>query len=81
MTSGLPPLRPINKTHNSKSDETRTSHSHAAGKSDFGQHSVLRRNGIDVPELSVTFYGMTEFRIDDPDGNRLWIGQNKSSAL
>lgn len=25
--------------------------------------------------LETTFYGMREFRIDDPDGNRLWIGQ------
>jgi hypothetical protein len=31
---------------------------------------------VDVPELGVTFYGMTEFRLDDPDGNRLWIGQS-----
>ena len=38
-------------------------------------HKHLRRNGLDVPDLEVTFYGMTEFRIDDPDGNRLWIGQ------
>lgn len=28
---------------------------------------------INVPEPSVTFYGTTEFPIDDPDGNRLWI--------
>jgi hypothetical protein len=27
--------------------------------------------------LDVTFYGMTEFRFDDPDGNRLWIGEVK----
>ena len=27
------------------------------------------------PDLDVTFYGMTEFRFNDPDGNRLWIGQ------
>nr|WP_277420174.1 VOC family protein [Xanthomonas sp.] len=38
-------------------------------------HRQLRHNGVDVPELQVSFYGMTEFRIDDPDGNRLWIGQ------
>jgi hypothetical protein len=25
--------------------------------------------------LEASFYGMTEFRMDDPDGNRLWIGQ------
>jgi catechol 2,3-dioxygenase-like lactoylglutathione lyase family enzyme len=39
-------------------------------------HKQLRRNGLAVPDLEVSFYGMTEFRIDDPDGNRLWIGQN-----
>lgn len=40
-----------------------------------GYHRAARDNGLDVPDLEVTFYGMTEFRIDDPDGNRLWIGQ------
>ena len=43
-------------------------------------HKQVRRNGLVVPDLDVTFYGMTEFRIDDPDGNRLWIGQNTSSG-
>jgi catechol 2,3-dioxygenase-like lactoylglutathione lyase family enzyme len=38
-------------------------------------HRQARANGVDVPELDTTFYGMREFRIDDPDGNRLWIGQ------
>jgi catechol 2,3-dioxygenase-like lactoylglutathione lyase family enzyme len=38
-------------------------------------HRRARENGLDAPELDVTFYGMTEFRIEDPDGNRLWIGQ------
>jgi uncharacterized glyoxalase superfamily protein PhnB len=42
-------------------------------------HEHLRSNGVAVPELQVTFYEMTEFRIDDPDGNRLWIGQNAST--
>ena len=32
-------------------------------------------NGLAVPELDVMFYEMTEFRIDDPDGNHLWVGQ------
>ena len=41
-------------------------------------HQQVRSNGIAAPDLDVTFYGMTEFRIDDPDGNRLWIGQNTS---
>ncbi len=39
-------------------------------------HERLRQEGVAVPELNSTFYGMTEFRLDDPDGNRLWIGQN-----
>jgi len=39
-------------------------------------HRQLRGNGLPLPDLDVTFYGMTEFRIDDPDGNRLWIGQD-----
>ncbi|MDN5781285.1 MAG: VOC family protein [Luteimonas sp.] len=38
-------------------------------------HRQVRGNGLDVPELETAFYGMREFRIDDPDGNRLWIGQ------
>lgn len=38
-------------------------------------HQQLRAAGLAVPDLDVTFYGMTEFRIHDPDGNPLWIGQ------
>jgi uncharacterized glyoxalase superfamily protein PhnB len=41
-------------------------------------HRQARANGLSVPELDVTFYGLTEFRLDDPDGNRLWIGQRTS---
>lgn len=41
-------------------------------------HRLVRDNGLAVPDLEHTFYGMVEFRIDDPDGNRLWIGQNPS---
>ena len=39
-------------------------------------HRQVRSNGLDVPDPDVTFYVLTEFRIDDPDGNRLWIGEN-----
>jgi catechol 2,3-dioxygenase-like lactoylglutathione lyase family enzyme len=39
-------------------------------------HAQARKNGLDVPDLDVTFYGLTEFRLNDPDGNRLWIGQS-----
>ena len=42
-------------------------------------HEQVRKNGLDVPDLEVTFYGMTEFRMDDPDGNRLWIGQEPTT--
>jgi uncharacterized glyoxalase superfamily protein PhnB len=38
-------------------------------------HRWVQANGVNVPDLEVTFYGMTEFRIEDPDGNQLWIGQ------
>ena len=40
-------------------------------------HRELREKGLDIPDLDHTFYGMTEFRFDDPDGNRLWIGESK----
>ena len=43
-------------------------------------HCRARENGLLVPELEETFYGMTEFRLEDPDGNRLWIGQEAASA-
>ena len=41
-------------------------------------HGQVRRNGVKIPDLEITFYGMREFRINDPDGNRLWIGQEPS---
>jgi uncharacterized glyoxalase superfamily protein PhnB len=31
--------------------------------------------GLALPEVEATFYGHAELRIEDPDGNRLWIGQ------
>lgn len=40
---------------------------------DFHRRAI--DNGLTVPPLATTFYGMTEFRLEDPDGNRLWIGQ------
>lgn len=40
-------------------------------------HRRALSNGLDVPEIEGTFYEMTEFRIEDPDGNRLWIGSPK----
>jgi len=43
-------------------------------------HRQVRSNGLDVPDLNVTFYGLTEFRFNDPDGNQLWIGQDTSTV-
>lgn len=39
-------------------------------------HRQLRAQGLVIPELERSFYGMHEFRMQDPDGNRLWIGQS-----
>lgn len=43
-------------------------------------HAQVRGNGLEVPDLDVTFYGMTEFRFEDPDGNRWWVGQTRTPA-
>ncbi len=42
-------------------------------------HQQVRMNGLAVPDLEVAFYGLTEFRLDDLDGNRLWIGQSPAA--
>ena len=42
-------------------------------------HAMIRKNGVDIPDLEVSFYGMTEFRMDDLDGNWLWIGRDNSN--
>lgn len=41
-------------------------------------HSQVRSRGLEIPALERTFYGMTEFRLTDPDGNQIWIGQASS---
>lgn len=43
-------------------------------------HRRAGENGLTVHDVDDTFYGMTEFRIEDPDGNRLWIGQDKGAS-
>jgi uncharacterized glyoxalase superfamily protein PhnB len=43
-------------------------------------HALLRENGVVVPDLEVSFYGMTEFRMEDLDGNRLWVGKDTSAS-
>jgi catechol 2,3-dioxygenase-like lactoylglutathione lyase family enzyme len=37
-------------------------------------HQMVRSSGQDIPEITTTFYGMSEFRLKDPDGNAIWIG-------
>lgn len=44
-------------------------------------HSQVRQSGGEIPDLSVTFYGLTEFRLEDPDGNQLWMGQTPPSTI
>jgi len=43
-------------------------------------HASVRAKGVEIPDLETTFYGLTEFRLDDPDGNHLWIGQDTRSV-
>ena len=41
-------------------------------------HSDWNRGGLPVTDLRVTFYGMKEFELRDPDGYWLWFGQSSS---
>lgn len=43
-------------------------------------HREIVARGIAAPAPAPTFYGMLEFRLDDPDGNRLWIGQEPAEG-
>jgi catechol 2,3-dioxygenase-like lactoylglutathione lyase family enzyme len=43
-------------------------------------HRQVSQSGLTIPDLDKTFYEMTEFRMDDPDGNHLWIGQGASAT-
>jgi uncharacterized glyoxalase superfamily protein PhnB len=38
-------------------------------------HADLKRQAFQVSNLRVTFYGMKEFDVRDPDGHILWFGQ------
>jgi uncharacterized glyoxalase superfamily protein PhnB len=38
-------------------------------------HAEVKRKGFQVSDLRVTFYGMKEFELRDPDGHILWFGQ------
>ena len=43
-------------------------------------HAQLKRDGVAVTDLRVTVYGMKEFELRDPDGYRLWFGQETDDA-
>ena len=34
--------------------------------------------GFEPEPIGVTFYGMTEFRVRDPDGNEVWVGADEA---
>ena len=69
----------IDQSINRHPDATRQSVLYLYPQDIVAYHSQVRGTGLAVPELEATFYGLTEFRLDDPDGNRLWIGQNIST--
>ena len=65
----------VDESINQPPDAPRTSVIYLYPDDIFAYHRDVRRRGLDVPSISHPFYGMSEFRIEDPDGNRLWIGQ------
>ena len=69
----------VDQSINAHPDIPRTSVLYLYPDDVAGYHKSIREKGIDIPDLEVSFYGMTEFRMEDPDGNRLWIGQNTST--
>ena len=69
----------VDESINQPPDAPRTSVIYLYPDDIFAYHRDLRRRGLDAPSISHPFYGMSEFRIEDPDGNRLWIGQRTGS--
>lgn len=65
----------LDRSINHPPDAPRTSVVYLYPDDITGYHHDVRERGLAVPALEVTFYGMMEFRLEDPDGNRLWIGQ------
>lgn len=70
----------VDRSINQRPDASRQSVLYLYAENIDEFHKQVRANGLVVPELDVTFYGMSEFRLHDPDGNRLWIGQHSSPA-
>lgn len=69
----------VDQSINQPADAPRTSVIYLYPDDIFAYHRELRRRGLDVPPISHPFYGMSEFRMEDPDGNRLWLGQPLAS--
>jgi catechol 2,3-dioxygenase-like lactoylglutathione lyase family enzyme len=65
----------VDESINQPPDAPRTSVVYLYPDDILSYHRDVRRRGLDLPPISHPFYGMSEFRIEDPDGNRLWIGQ------
>jgi hypothetical protein len=38
-------------------------------------HAEAKRKEFQMSDLRMTFYGMKEFEVRDPDGHILWFGQ------
>ena len=70
----------VDQSINRKPDAPRQSVLYLYPENIVEYHRQVRGNGVSVPDLSDTFYGLTEFRVEDPDGNRLWIGQKPSTT-
>jgi uncharacterized glyoxalase superfamily protein PhnB len=70
----------VDRSVNQRSDAPRQSVLYLYPEDLSEYHERVRASGLVVPELDLTFYRMSEFRLDDPDGNRLWIGQNAAAA-
>ena len=69
----------LDESINQPPDAARTSVLYLYPNDIFAYHREVRRRGLEIPSISHPFYGMSEFRIEDPDGNRLWIGQRTGS--
>ncbi|PZQ32363.1 MAG: hypothetical protein DI562_03675 [Stenotrophomonas acidaminiphila] len=65
----------LDESINQPPDAARTSVLYLYPNDIFAYHREVRRRGLEIPSISHPFYGMSEFRIEDLDGNRLWIGQ------
>ena len=65
----------IDRSINTRPDAVRQSVLYLYPTDIRAYHQQVRSTGLVIPDLETTFYGLTEFRLDDPDGNRMWIGQ------